>query len=347
MNIPAEFMGLTSEAVVIARGSVISYANKAAKAIIGASCEGRNIRDIFGTEIAAVQASSYSASTVINGRSFILRSSVTDGMKLYIFSPSENSGDALNSTLLTTINSTLMNLSLSVSQGVSLAEKLDNKELFDCIAAVNRDYYRLRRLSSNVTVAENFFSHTLPFFPLPYDVSRIVRSYLEGVQSLCPSIEFIVDTPEELIINLDRQLIFAALSNLVSNCIVHAEGCTKVSVTVTDTNFAALISVSDNGCDIAPELLSGVFNRYRNAATLSTCIGAGLGMTVVRAASEAHGGTLLVESRESIGTTVKFSLSKDTRKCSNILGIAKMTEDIDMQELYTSLPDILPPEVLL
>lgn len=347
MNIPAEFMSLTSEAVVIARGSNIYYANNAAKELIGFPCEGRSIREVFGAEINSVQASSYSASATVNGRSFILRSSIIDGTKLFIFSPTESSGAALNSTFISTINSTLMSLSLNISNGLSIAEKLDNAELLNCFASVNKNYYKLKRLSSNVTLTENFFAHTIPLFPMPYDITRLVASYINAVRSLCPDIEFKLTMPETLVLNFDRQLVFAALSNLISNCIVHAQGCSHISVSVMDASTSVLISVTDNGCGISPEVFSNVFNRYRSIDSLSSCSGAGLGMTVVRAAAELHGGTLFMESRENIGTTARFSLSKNTRKCSDILGTKNLTEEIDIQELYTSLPDVLPPEVLI
>ena len=347
MNIPAEFMSLTSEAVVIVRGSVIVYANSAAQEYLGSVCTGRSVREVFGAEIDSVQASSYSASAVLNGRSFILRSGIIDGMKLILFSPTDNPGTVLNSTFLSAINSTLMNLTVTAENGISIAERLNNAELLNCFASVNKIYYKLKRLSSNVTTAENFFSRTLPFFPMPYDVSKLVYSYINAGRSLSPKIDFRTNLPESLIVNFDRQLVFSALSNLISNCIVHAENCSLVSVSVTESSTAVLISVTDNGCGIPPEVLSGVFSRYRFVDALSSCSGAGLGMTVVRAAAELHGGTLLVESRENIGTTARFSLSKNTRRCSDTLGIVNETEDIGMQELYTSLPDILPPEVLI
>lgn len=342
MNIPAEFMALTSEAVVIVRGSAICYSNRAADELIGFPCLNRNIRDVLGAELAAVQASSYCASILLNNHSVILRSSVIDGLKLFIFSSAENSGTALNSAFLSTINSTLMGLSLDIANGSAIAEALENAELSECISSTNKNYYRLKRLSSNASTAENFFSHTLPFYPMPYDLCKLVRSYISAAASMCPQIHFSLNMPESLILTFDRQLVFSAVSNLISNCLTHSNDCSLVSVTVTDSNSSVLVSVSDNGSGIAPDVLSDIFNHYRNVNTLNSCYGAGFGMTVVRAATETHGGTLLIESRTGVGTTVKFSLSKDISQCSDRFGIGVMREDVDMSEVYTSLPDKLP-----
>ena len=67
----------------------------------------------------------------------------------------------------------------------------------------------------------------------------------------------------------------------------------------------ALISVSDNGIGIKADDLPHIFDRfYRGDASAAQDAprGLGQGLYVARAIAQAHGGTLIVESREGVGS---------------------------------------------
>lgn len=346
MNIPVEFMEYSGEATLIIRGGRIAYASRAADNLLGTKCENRSVRELFGEEIASIQTGNYSAGLSLNGRSCILRSSKLDGMQMFVITPAEHTGSELHRMLISSLNNTLMNISIALTNFSSIPEDMLPPLAADCFTSIHRDYYRLKRLSSNASLAANFFSSSLPFFPLPHNITEVLRSYIEVASDMCPRIDFKLNMPDSLILNFDRQLLLAAFSNLISNCIMHAANCTSVFVSVTASQKTVVITVSDNGCGIAPDRLSGVFSRYTSQDMLSGT-GAGLGLTVARAAAETHGGALVLESRENIGTTVKFSLSRSIDDCSSVLGADTLVSEPFMEEVYTSLAETLPTESLI
>jgi signal transduction histidine kinase len=86
----------------------------------------------------------------------------------------------------------------------------------------------------------------------------------------------------------DRELISRALANLIDNALKY--GGDQVQVTVRAVGPAAEIAVSDNGPGIASddrERALGRFNRLDNARTRP---GAGLGLAMVSAVAQLHGG---------------------------------------------------------
>lgn len=343
MQIPVEFLSMTKEAAVLARGNTVVYANSAAEQLFKTECVGKSLSELFGEEIAAAQAGSFVAGTALCGKSCIVRSMVLDGMHILVFSPADVLKPELNSAFINALNSSLMNISLSLTSGFNLLDEQENNELFKCLTDIHKDYYRLRRLSSNINIVGNFVSGALPFVPRADDLSAFCRRFFSIVSDMFPDIDFKLSIPEGIVISFDHSLIMCALTNLVSNCLCHGVGCDTISFSMIESGSLVMFSITDNGCGISPELTATMFERFKSASAL--CGSSGLGLTAVRAAAEKHGGTLLIESREGRGTSVRFSISSllhGGKDCLSSAGI----DCFPVAELYTGLADVLPPEML-
>lgn len=84
----------------------------------------------------------------------------------------------------------------------------------------------------------------------------------------------------------DRHLIQQAMTNLVANALEHGSG--PVSLTARRTEGVLELVVTDHGEPVDPELLGLATERFIRRPTSA---GAGLGLSIVRAIAEAHGGT--------------------------------------------------------
>ena len=156
----------------------------------------------------------------------------------------------------------------------------------------------------------------------------------------CPGTAFSLSHGEIHPIVADRQLVELMVLNLISNCIVHAKGCTRVRVSLMETRENLVLSVDDDGCGIPPEQLGTVFDRYCHGFdTGSLYAGAGLGLTVARSVAQLHKGTLLLESRRDRGTTVRVSLSR--RLSSDRLCSSQLPWESSMHGALTGLSDAL------
>jgi PAS domain S-box-containing protein len=112
----------------------------------------------------------------------------------------------------------------------------------------------------------------------------------------------------ELIGVWDRNRIDQIVTNLITNAIKYGPG-RPIELTVdarakdAHPKAWARISVRDEGVGIASEDQTRIFDRFERAAASRSVGGLGLGLWIVRQTSEAHGGSVRVESEIGKGST--------------------------------------------
>jgi len=129
-------------------------------------------------------------------------------------------------------------------------------------------------------------------------------SDLKGV-----TLESTVD-PDVPTVQLDAVQMERVISNIVGNAIKFTPPGGTVSLGVHRAGREILLVVRDSGSGIDPAELANVFEQYRRRAA-SGVVGSGLGLFIVKAIVEAHGGTVTVDSVIGTGTTVTVRLPAD------------------------------------
>ena len=115
---------------------------------------------------------------------------------------------------------------------------------------------------------------------------------------------------EELTVVADPEMLKTVLRNLLSNAIkfTHKEG--RVSINALQTESNIVITVSDNGIGIAPDIQSMLFDISQVHTTSGTAneSGTGLGLLLCKNLVAKHDGIIWVESEEGKGSEFKFTL---------------------------------------
>ena len=96
------------------------------------------------------------------------------------------------------------------------------------------------------------------------------------------------------------------ISNLVGNAVKFTPAGGQVSLSVRRSGNQIVLSVQDTGLGIAPSDLPTIFEQYRRRSNRSD--GSGLGLFIVKAIVEAHGGVVSIDSTPGTGTTVSVQL---------------------------------------
>lgn len=105
-----------------------------------------------------------------------------------------------------------------------------------------------------------------------------------------------------LTLNVDRELLTQAVSNLLDNALAYTRPGGRVNVRLQGEGTGVVIIVEDNGPGLLPEELETVWDRYtRGSAARPKTSGMGLGLSLVRSIAMAHGGNAGCQNRESGG----------------------------------------------
>ena len=103
------------------------------------------------------------------------------------------------------------------------------------------------------------------------------------------------------------------LFNLLSNAINYSEPGQTVTLAAMRRMGEIVFKVSDRGRGIPPEMIDRVFDRFETFPNGSRHRGPGLGLSIVRAMVELHGGRVLIDTAPERGDDRHLHLSRRTR----------------------------------
>ena len=108
-----------------------------------------------------------------------------------------------------------------------------------------------------------------------------------------------VDAPGGLHVEADELRMRQALGNLVDNALRYGEG--EILLRSRNSQQGVCLEVSDAGGGFGPDIADRAFERFARGDGARTRGGAGLGLSIVRAIAEAHGGSAeLVPGRAAV-----------------------------------------------
>jgi signal transduction histidine kinase len=97
------------------------------------------------------------------------------------------------------------------------------------------------------------------------------------------------------------------IDKLLSNAIRFGEG-RPIDVAISQQGTCASIRVHDRGIGIPPDRIAAIFDRFERGVSERNYPGLGLGLYIARALLEATGGTIIVPSSSSEGTSFTVEL---------------------------------------
>jgi len=139
------------------------------------------------------------------------------------------------------------------------------------------------------------------------DVSEAMKAAAEGVQDRLreSNIELrIIATDGVGHMQADGRRVRQVLFNLLSNAIGFSEAGQVVTLAAMGRPDEVVFKVSDRGRGIPPEALEKVFERFESNTAGARHRGPGLGLSMVRALVELHGGRVTIDSVVGEGTVV-------------------------------------------
>jgi signal transduction histidine kinase len=140
-------------------------------------------------------------------------------------------------------------------------------------------------------------------FDLTDVAAMVVDTFSQRASKL--DVDLDLEAPEPVYVDADRDRLAQVAVNLVDNALRHTPAGGSVMVEVGAEAQWALLRVRDTGAGIAHADLAHIFDRFYVADRSRSRgqSGTGLGLSIARNLVEAHGGTLVADSKLGRGAT--------------------------------------------
>ena len=115
----------------------------------------------------------------------------------------------------------------------------------------------------------------------------------------------------------DRLALREMLRNVVDNALVYSDGAVEITASVKAARLS--VSIADRGPGIDDADKGLVQERFKRGANSAAKVGSGLGLSIVKRVTEAHGGTLTLRDRVGGGLDVRIDLPVVGRSAINKL----------------------------
>jgi len=144
----------------------------------------------------------------------------------------------------------------------------------------------------------------------PEDVSEVIAASINALRGRSGVERLQVNVPKDTpLIDVDSLLVEQALINLLENALRYAPGNSPIELEALADEESVQIRVLDRGPGILPQEREKVFDKFfRGSGTRHGDGGAGLGLTIARAAALAHHGKLRALERPGGGTCMELTL---------------------------------------
>ena len=223
--------------------------------------------------------------------------------------------DRVRAEFVATVSHDLRQPLTAIRAGIGLVEMsardrltLDERALLEA-ARDNGD--RLRAQIDDLLAVNAIEAGTLRLERAPLDLRDVVTRALGVVQPLLRERgqTLDIDLPEPLPLSGDAWRLEQVVTNLLSNAHRHTPAGTRVTVSGRAGRDEIALDVRDSGPGIPTAALEAVFERFYRVNHGAG--GSGLGLSIVRAIVELHGGRVWAESEEGAGAAFHVVLPRD------------------------------------
>ncbi len=182
-------------------------------------------------------------------------------------------------------------------------------EQTDAMRRVEHEAARMGRLVDDMLLLARL-DEGRPLDLTAVDLGHIAEDAVRDARAVDPERPVSLSVEDSVVVLGDADRLRQVAANLLANALIHTSPGTAVEVRVRSDGPAAVLEVADHGPGLDPELAHRVFERFVRADPARTRAtgGAGLGLAIVAAVAEAHGGRAEVDSVPGQGATFRVVL---------------------------------------
>lgn len=180
------------------------------------------------------------------------------------------------------------------------------------IASAEEEVERLQALTDDLLTLARSDGRSLPIERSEASVPALLEALRArfAPRALAENRKVTIGAAEPQRFDLDAGRVEGALANLVENAMRHGAG--DVTLSARSDGDAVAFDVVDEGDGFPPGFIEEAFERFARAEGGRTSSGYGLGLAIVRAIADAHGGSVAIDSGAA-GARVILRIPSDSR----------------------------------
>ena len=166
--------------------------------------------------------------------------------------------------------------------------------------SILNDFLSIERLESGtVTYKYNHFKLSKVINEVVYNANMLLK---DGQHINYP------DNINDMEMYQDERIIELILTNVVQNAIKYSGKDSQIDIQVIQDDTFTNLTVKDYGVGIPEKDMDNIFTRYFRAENVLNMQGTGIGLNIAKTHLENLGGSIIITSKENVGTTVLLKI---------------------------------------
>jgi heavy metal sensor kinase len=197
---------------------------------------------------------------------------------------------------------------------VALRGQADAKQLQEALADCVEESDRVLTMLNTLLDVAEAQAGVMRLAREPVDLATLLSEVVELYQYVAEEKKITVATElsETCEVSVDQTRMRQVFANLLDNALKYTNSGGKVTIRTRCEPNRAIIELTDTGMGIPPEEIPRIWERLFRGDRSRSQRGLGLGLSLVKAIVEAHGGTVSVQSVPGQGSTFTVMLGRHT-----------------------------------
>jgi signal transduction histidine kinase len=193
-------------------------------------------------------------------------------------------------------------------------EELSKEEIVEMAVSINKSAGNLNQLLENLLTWAKLQQDKIIINPVEFNLHKTVEEvFAIFLQSASfRKLNFKNSVPKDTYIIADKNVVFMALRNFISNSVKYAHESGLIEVICPESAKLVRIIVEDEGPGIAETEIEKIMNYdiFNYSDTTGKKHGSGLGLSITRQLATKCGGEIRIERKNNIGCRVELLLPK-------------------------------------
>ena len=176
---------------------------------------------------------------------------------------------------------------------LNYVDRMNEEKRQDHLEKIQFQIARLIQMLDNILIIGKAQQVGLEFKAEPLDVREFCAGLVSEFQLAAPAHQMIFNASgDNNMVAVDAKLLRQAVTNLLSNAVKYSPGHQTVVVDLACGDSEIVLSVQDHGIGIPEADQKHLFEFFHRAQNVGDITGTGIGLSIVKQAVDAHGGTI-------------------------------------------------------